>query len=166
MNRFETGMLKLLLAQLSELYYCERQLAGLLDRMAAAAMDRTLTKQLRLHQRETVDHARRLAEAFAELGEQPREVPCRVTKGLVEHGLATMDIMHNDPALDHALVAAAQRIELFETASYSSVLRLARTLGQPTIARVAQEILDEEMAAHAQLERIVHTLDGEPQHTA
>ena len=37
MNAFEKGVTKLLIAQLSELYFCENQLVHALERMAQAA---------------------------------------------------------------------------------------------------------------------------------
>ncbi|MEO7905925.1 MAG: DUF892 family protein, partial [Saprospiraceae bacterium] len=51
------------------------------------------------------------------------------------------------PAMDAAIIAAAQKVEHYEIASYVSMITLARTLDHVKEADILQEILDEEIDA-------------------
>ncbi|HEX2617791.1 MAG TPA: DUF892 family protein, partial [Flavobacteriales bacterium] len=86
MNAFENGIKKLLIAQLSELFFCEGQLIHALEAMAKAAHDPRLKALFQTHKRETEGHVERIAACFAELNETPKAFPCRATQGLVEDG--------------------------------------------------------------------------------
>jgi len=57
-----------------------------------------------------------------------------------------------DPAtIDAALIAAAQRVEHYEIASYGTVRTYARTLGYDDEAELLQQTLDEEGDADKKL---------------
>jgi ferritin-like metal-binding protein YciE len=156
MNPFETGVKKLLLAQLSELFYCESQLVHALDAMARAAHDPALKRLFQEHRKETEGHVQRVIACFAELHETPRAFPCRATQGILEDGSWLIHRLKDDPSLDHALVAAAQRTEMFEAASYNSLIRMAGILGLSKVVEIAQGILDEEIDANGKLETVLH----------
>lgn len=154
MNNFENGMSKLLLAQLADLYFCENQLIGALQKMSDAAHDPKLKKAFRDHRQETIGHVHRLEAAFAEMNEIPKAFPCRGLDGLLDDSKWMMYRLKDDPALDVALIAAAQKVEMFEAASYRSAVRMARQLGNEKLAVLCQGILDEELAADDKLSAI------------
>ena len=151
MNTFEQGMSKLLLAQLADLYFCENQLIGALQRMADAARDPGLKKAFRDHRQDTIGHVHRLEAAFAEMKEIPKAFPCRALDGLLDDGKWMMYQLKDDPALDVALIALAQKVEMFEVASYRSAVCLAKQLGHEKLAVLCQGILEEELAADEKL---------------
>ena len=147
MNPFEQGMNKLLVSQLANLYFCENQLIGALLRMAEAAQDPHLKDALNEHRQQTIGHVHRLEAAFVELKETPRAFPCRALDGLLDDTKWTIQRLKGDPTLDWALTSAAQKVELFEVASYRSAVRLARQLGNEKVAVLCEGILDEELVA-------------------
>lgn len=155
MNSFEKGMTTLLLGQLSELFYCENQLVRALDNMAAAARSLKLKKLFRDHRAETIGHVDTLGAVFKELGETPRAYPCRGLEGLLEDGKWKMNLLKNDPALDTALVMVAQKVELYEVASYRSLIQMAQQLGHDKVAGMCTSILEQETAADEKLSRIL-----------
>lgn len=154
MNSFENGMSKLLLAQLADLYFCENQLVGALQKMADAAKAPELKKAFLDHRQETIGHVHRIETAFAEIRQTPKAFPCRALDGLLDDGKWMMYQLKNDPALDAALITAAQKVEMFEVASYRSAVRLAQQLGHEKLAELCQGILDEELAADEKLATI------------
>lgn len=154
MNHFEQGMNKLLVSQLADLYFCENQLIGALQKMADAATGPQLKKAFNEHRLQTVGHVHRLEAAFAELKETPKAFPCRALDGLLDDSRWMMQRLKGDPTLDMALAAAAQKVEMFEVASYRSAVRLARQLGNEKVAMLCQGILDEELAADETLATI------------
>jgi|GEM_PF-2623963 len=154
MNHFELGMNKLLVSQLAALYFCENQLIGALQRMADAAQNPQLKKAFTEHRLQTEGHVRRLEAAFSELKETPKAFPCRALDGLLDDSKWMMQRLKGDPALDMALIAAAQKVEMFEVASYRSAVRLANQLGNARVAELCQVTLDEELAADDKLSAI------------
>ncbi len=56
--------------------------------------------------------------------------------------------------LDAGLIAAAQRVEHYEIASYGSARAFAVLLGYPNIANVLQQTLDEEKATDEKLTKL------------
>jgi ferritin-like metal-binding protein YciE len=160
MNAFETGMTKLLFGQLSELYFCENQLVRALASMAEAASSPKLKKLFSDHRQQTIEHVRELERAFAELDRTPQAYPCRAIDGLLEDGKWKMHHMKGDPLLDIQLVAAAQKVEHFEIASYRSAIQLAQQIGLDAVAEVFRAILEEEEEADEKLSRILEVREA------
>jgi ferritin-like metal-binding protein YciE len=161
MNAFEKGVTKLLIAQLSELYFCENQLVHALERMAQAASNQELKDLLLGHRQETLGHIDRLESAFYQLNETPRVYPCRVVEGLLEEGTWLMRTMKGEPTLDVALIEAAHKTEMLETASYRSAIRLARQLGHENVAQLCESNMDEELMADEKLTQLSKHFEGE-----
>jgi Mn-containing catalase len=162
MNAFELGMRKLLIAQLSEMYFCENQLLHALDVMAHRVHDPGLKELFISHRLETIEHAHRLEAAFAELKEEPKAFPCRGVDGLLDDGKWVMHKLKYDPALDLAVVAAAQKVEAIEAAGYRAIIRLCEQLGQEKIAELCSSNLEEELEADEKLHARATELNQEP----
>ena len=162
MNAFERGMRKLLVAQLSEIYFCENQLLHALDAMAQRAHDAGLKELFVQHRAETKGHAERLEAAFAELDEVPKAYPCRGMDGLLDDGKWLMHILKHDPSLDLALITAAQKVEAIEAASYRALIRLCEQLGEDRIAELCTANLEEELEADEKLNARAGMLHGAP----
>ena len=65
-------------------------------------------------------------------------------EGIIEEGKELMAKDMSDEAMDAALIAAAQKVEHYEIASYGTVRNWARVAGMPDVAKVLQQTLDEE----------------------
>lgn len=161
MNAFEKGVTKLLIAQLSELYFCENQLVLALERMEQAAHSAELKELFKSHRGETIGHIHRVEAMFGHLGETPRVYPCRIVEGLLEDGTWLMHTMKGEATLDIALVEAAHKTEMIEAASYRSAIRLARQLGHEPIAQLCELNMDEELEADEKLTELAKSFQGE-----
>lgn len=159
MNTFEKGMTRLLTAQLSEMYGCEKQLLPALDSMAKAARDPELRSHFAEHRTQTLQHLERLETAFAELDEKPSTQPCRGMDGLLETGRWLRRSMKEDPAFDHILIAAAQKVEAMEVAGYRSIIRLSEQLGHDEVAELCTTSMMEEQDAEGELDALAFRMN-------
>ena len=114
--------------------------------MAEAANHATLKEAFEKHLVQTQGHVERLRQVFEMIGEQAQPKPCKAMMGLIEEGKETMEEgAEKEPiAADLALIAAAQRVEHYEIASYGTVRCLARQLGEIGAARLLTHTLGEE----------------------
>src|SRR5947208_12682202 len=105
------------LDELADLYDAEKQLLKALPKMAKAAENDQLKAGFEQHLTETEEHVARLEEVFESLGEEAKGKKCKGMKGLIEEGQEKIE----DDAGDAALIAAAQKVEHYEIASYGSL---------------------------------------------
>jgi ferritin-like metal-binding protein YciE len=144
----------LYLEELHDLYDAERQGLKLLPRMMEAASSTGLRNALRDHLEQSENQIRRLETILEGLGEALGRRKCLAMKGLVKE---TEQNLGGDAALmvrDAALIAATQKIEHYEIASYGCVRTYAQVLGHQEAARLLQETLDEEEATDRRLTEI------------
>lgn len=76
---------------------------------------------------------------------------CKATAGIIEQGQKMMSENLSNEVMDAAIIAAAQKIEHFEIASYGSVRTYAKQLGLHDVANLLQQTLDEEHMADGEL---------------
>ena len=137
---------ELLSKEMSDLLDAETQLAGALPKMAQAANHPKLKEAFEKHLVQTQGHVERLRTAFQSLGEEPESESCKAMQGLIEEGEKTIqEASGKEPlAADLALIAAAQKIEHYEIASYGTARGLARQMGLRDCARLLSHTLGEE----------------------
>jgi ferritin-like metal-binding protein YciE len=151
------NMQDLLLDQIKDLYDAEQRLVKALPGMALAASSPELRKALLFHLQETKIQVERLERIFELMGQDAEGQVCPAMKGLIEQGKLLVSGV-DEPALrDAGLVAAANRMEHYEMATYGSARTFARTLGMTDVASLLQETLDEERRADATLTKLAET---------
>jgi ferritin-like metal-binding protein YciE len=142
------------LDELRDAYDAEKQLTKALPKMAKAASSAKLRTAFENHLQETLDHVKRLEEAFANLDEKVRGKHCDGIAGIIEEGKAVMEEDFDDATMDACLIAGGQRAEHYEMAAYGSLVAWARAMGHTEAADLLQENLDEEKAADEKLTAI------------
>ena len=142
-NEFH-GLKDLMINQLEDLYDAESRLTEALPLMAQAATAPNLKSAFEEHFRQTQGHVARLEQVFGQLGCDPKRVTCDAMKGLIKEGQEMIDSKGDNETRDAGLIAAAQKVEHYEMASYGSVRTFAQQLGKTGIARILQQTLDEE----------------------
>ena len=135
---------QLYIEELRDLYSAENQLLKALPKMAKGASSEELTLAFENHLDQTKVHVERLEEIFERLDENPKGKTCHGMKGLVEEGSEILEEDGEESVLDAGIIAAAQKIEHYEIASYGTVRTFAQLLGEDEAAEVLQETLDEE----------------------
>jgi ferritin-like metal-binding protein YciE len=125
--------------------------------MVAAAQSQELKTAISSHLQETQQHVRRLEQAAESLDEELPEKTCPAMEGLIEEASELLEEQKGKPTLDAAIIAAAQKVEHYEIASYGTVRAWAEQMGHDDAAKLLQETLDEESAADEKLSEIAMT---------
>ncbi len=151
----------LLTAELQDLLHAENQLIKALPKMAEAASHPDLQNAFRTHLEQTYHHVDRLTQAMQTLGVPVKGKICHAMKGLIEEGGEHIRQNASPAVKDAGLIAAAQKVEHYEIASYGTVRTFARLLGEDEVARLLQETLDEEGDTDKKLTDIALSLNSE-----
>ena len=146
---------RLYLNQLHELFYAEHQILKALPKMANAASSQALRDGLETHIVQTRGHIERLQHIFEERGEKPRATTRQGIKGLIEDALDLLQHEADPSVLDAGIAVAAQKIEHYEIAIYSSLVAFADMLGYDKSVGVLQATLDEEAEVNELLESLI-----------
>src|SRR3954466_15718039 len=149
---------KLYVEELRDLYSAENQLIKALPKMAKGASSSELKQAFEDHLEQTREHVDRLDEIFGRLDEKPTGKTCKAMKGLVEEGSEIMEEDGEESVLDAGLIAAAQKVEHYEIASYGTVRTWANLLGEEEAADLLQQTLDEEGETDKQLNELAEEI--------
>jgi len=145
---------KLYVHQLKDLYNAENQVLEALPKMAKAASDEELRAAFEKHTEETRGHLGRLEKIFGGLDFEPGGQHCHAAEGLIKEAKELMRANAEEPVLDAALVAAAQRFEHYEMAGYGTARAFAKKLGEHDAVELLTETLDEEAKTDRELTRL------------
>lgn len=149
---------ELFLEQLGDLYNAEKQLTKALPKMIEAAKSEELKSAIESHLKETEQHVTRLEEVAEILDEELDEHTCPAMQGLIEEATEMVQEQKSKSSLDAAIIAASQKVEHYEIASYGAVRTWAEQMGHEDAAKLLQETLDEESAADEKLTDIATSL--------
>ena len=140
--------------ELTDLFDAEQQILRELPGMAARATSTDLRRAFEDHYEQTQVHIERLELLFRQLDERPRLQPSEGMRGIVRDAHRRAAEAERGEALDAALIAAAQRIEHYEIASYGCARSYAAVLRDTEAARILQQTLDEERDSDRRLTQI------------
>ena len=148
----------LLEEELKDIYSAEKQLLKALPKMAKKASSDELRAAFEEHLTVTEGQVTRLEEVFEALGKTAKAKTCKAMQGLIEEATELMEEDADDAVLDAGLIAAAQKVEHYEIASYGTVRTWANLCGQEDAAELLQETLDEETEADQKLTELAENL--------
>jgi ferritin-like metal-binding protein YciE len=142
---------------LKDLYSAEKQLVKALPKIAKAAQSSDLQKAFQEHLRQTEGHVERIDRIFSDLEGSPRGKKCVGMEGLIEEGNELLKEDAEPEVMDAGLIAAAQKVEHYEIASYGTARAWAQRLGYNDAVRLLQQTLEEESTANEKLTRIAES---------
>ena len=151
----------LFLDELADMYDAERRIVKALPKMAKAATCDELKKAILSHLKETEGHVKKLEQVFQSFDEKAKGKTCEATVGLLEEGDEIAADFKGSPAINAALISAAQKVEHYEMASYGCLHEWAGLLGNKEAAGLLLEILDEEKAANESLTELARSSSNE-----
>jgi ferritin-like metal-binding protein YciE len=140
--------------ELKDLYSAEKQLIQALPKMAKAVTSDELRTAIENHLAETEQQVSRLEQIFEQFDESPRGQKCEGMEGLIEEGKTLMKEDADADVMDAGIIAAAQKVEHYEIASYGTVCEYARMMGHTEALELLQQTLEEEKHADELLNQI------------
>lgn len=149
------GLRKLFTDNIKDLYWAENHLVKALPKMAKAASSTALQDAILNHLDETKTHVQRLEQVFELLGKSPQAKKCDAMEGLTMEGEGIIETTDSGtPARNLGIVMASQKVEHYEIASYTGMIKLANKLGLSEVAGILSETLAEEENSDAKLSEI------------
>ena len=147
----------LFLDELADMYDAERRIIKALPKMAKAATCPDLREAILSHLKETEGQVRKLDQVFKSIGVKAKGKTCEATVGLLEEGDELAREFKGSPAINAALISAAQKVEHYEMASYGCLHEWAELLGNKEAAGLLKGILDQERGANESLNELAHS---------
>ena len=164
MNIYKTNMKRLkdlFLDELADMYDAEKRITKALPKMAKAATCTDLKGAILSHLKETEGHVTKLEQVFRSFDLKAKGKTCEATVGLLEEGDEIAAEFKGSPAINAALISAAQKVEHYEMASYGCLHEWAGLLGNEEAAGLLLEILGEEKAANETLTKLARASSNE-----
>ena len=143
----EANLDKLFHDTLRDVYYAERKALQALKKQGRAAKAPQLRQAFEQHREETEGQIQRLQQVFETIGKRAQGKTCAAMDGIVEEGEEVMEEYKDSPALDAAMIGAAQAVEHYEITRYGTLAAWARQLGNAEAERLLRETLAEEEKA-------------------
>ena len=130
---------------LSDTYSAEKQLTRGLAKLARAASDETLSAAFNAHLEETQGQIARIDQIIEQEPKiKIKRMKCVAMEGLIEEANEVIESTEKNEVRDAALIAAAQKVEHYEIASYGTLATLAEQLGYPAAVKLLAQTLEEE----------------------
>ncbi len=144
----------LLEEELKDIYDAEKQLTKALPKLAKKASSPDLKAGFEAHLRQTEDQIERLEQVFEQLEMPAKGKPCKGMKNLIAEGNEMIAEAEDDDTRDAVMIAAAQKVEHYEIASYGTVRTWAQLLGMNEVSALLEESLEEEKETDQKLTTI------------
>jgi len=142
-----TNLQKLFVESLKDIFWAENALLKALPKMASNATDASLKSSIKDHIAVTENQIVRLEKVFEILGEKAEGKKCAAMAGLIEEGNSILEETQPGAVRDAGIIAASQKVEHYEIATYGTLLAFAKTLGENDAAKLLQQTLAEEIEA-------------------
>jgi ferritin-like metal-binding protein YciE len=143
--------------ELRDIYHGEKQLLKALPKMAKAATSENLRAGFEEHLEQTRGQVERLEQVFSSLDMTARGIRCEGMEGLIEEGSSLISEDAEDAVKDAGLIAAAQKVEHYEIASYGTLATWARILGYSEAEQLLRQTLDEEKETDRKLTELAES---------
>jgi ferritin-like metal-binding protein YciE len=150
----ESKLMKFFEDSLKDIYWAEKALTKAIPKMAKKATSDELVTALEDHLAETESQVERVERVFDIIGKKASAKKCEAMNGLIKEAEEIMKETEEGAMRDAGIIAAAQKVEHYEMATYGTLRTFAKTLGLDEAAQVLESILDEEKNADAKLTEV------------
>jgi len=147
-------MRDLMVEELRDIYNAEQQAVRAYPKLMKAISSDTLKQAMESHLEETKEQVERLQKAFEHLDMNARGKACHAMEGLVDEAREIVDMDLAPEVKDAALIAAAQKIEHYEIASYGTAVAYADALGMKEVGDLLRKTLEEEKQTDQKLNKL------------
>ena len=137
----------LFLDSLKDIYWAENALVSALPKMMANATAAPLASAIKDHLMVTKIQITRLDKIFSLIGEKAEGKKCEAMAGLIKEGDEILKETMPGPVRDAGIIAASQKIEHYEIATYGTLCAFAKALGENDATMLLMQTLAEEKEA-------------------
>ncbi len=148
------GLHKFFVDGLKDIYWAEKALTKALPKMVKNATSEELSSALSNHLEETKGQVTRLEEVFNSLGVKAVAKKCDAMEGLIKEAQGIMEETEQGAMRDAGIIAAGQKVEHYEIATYGTLAAYAGLLGLDDVKELLHESLAEEKAADEKLTEV------------
>ncbi|MBP4142018.1 ferritin-like domain-containing protein [Flavobacterium sp. P4023] len=145
------GLRELFVDSLKDIYWAEKALTKALPKMQKNATNENLIAAIEDHLDVTNTQVDRLEQVFKIIGEKAVAKKCDAMDGLIKEGASIMEETEIGAVRDAGIIAASQKIEHYEIATYGTLVAFAKTLGEDQAAELLSVTLAEEKEADVTL---------------
>ncbi len=139
---------------LKDIYWAEKALTKAIPKMAKNATDAGLKKAITDHLAQTQEQVSRLEAVFASIGKKAQAKKCDAMEGLLKEGTGIMEETKPGPVRDSGIIAASQKVEHYEIATYGTLRTFASNMGHTDVEELLQQTLDNEKETDVALTEI------------
>lgn len=143
--------------QVKDIYWAEKALLKALPKMSKNATAEELKTAIDEHIAVTEEQVSRLEQVFEALGKKAQGKKCDGMEGLIKEGESMLEESEEGVVRDAGIIAASQKIEHYEIATYGTLYAWANTLGLAEVAALLEETLNEEKEADVLLTQIAES---------
>lgn len=145
------GLRELFEDSLKDIYWAEKALTKALPKMAKNATSENLIAAIEDHLNVTKEQVSRLEQVFEIIGKKAQAKKCDAMEGLIKEGESIIEETEAGPVRDAGIIAASQKIEHYEIATYGTLCAFAKTLGENEAMELLATTLAEEKEADVTL---------------
>ncbi|TDO97041.1 ferritin-like domain-containing protein [Flavobacterium sp. 245] len=150
-NGAATSLREVFIDSLKDIYWAENALVNALPKMVGNATSPALASAIKEHHAVTQNQVARLEKVFELLGENAEGKKCEAMAGLLKEGDSILEETEPGAVRDAGIIAASQKIEHYEIATYGTLVAFAKTLGENDSAKLLTQTLAEEKEANCLL---------------
>lgn len=143
--------------ELKDIYDAERQITRALPKMIKKASAEELRSAFEEHLHQTELQVKRLEQVFDQLELPARGKKCLGMQYLIKEGEEMIAEAEDEATCDALMIAAAQKIEHYEIASYGTLRVWAALLGHDESAALFEQTLEEEKETDSTLTSIAES---------
>lgn len=142
---------------LKDIYWAEKALVKALPLMMKNATDKKLINAIEKHLAETKVHVERLEDCFKSLGKKAQAKKCDAMQGILDEGKSIIKETKPGAVRDVGIIAAAQKVEHYEIATYGTLAAFAKVLKEKRCLKNFTDTLAEEKKCDQLLSKIADT---------
>lgn len=148
------GLRDLFVDSLKDIYWAEKALTKALPKMAKNATSENLKSAIEKHLEVTKGQIKRIEQVFESIGEKAVAKKCDAMDGLIKESEGIMEETEIGAVRDAGIIAASQKIEHYEIASYGTLRVFAEILDESEAQELLSATLEEEKDADMMLTEI------------
>lgn len=145
---------ELFVDELKDILGAEKLLLKGLKKFSANANSSALKSLFDEHYTQTEGQIERLRQTFESIGLGVRGKKCKAMQGLLEEAEEIIESFEKSTILDAALIAAAQKVEHYEIASYGCLVTYAKLMEHTEAEQLLSATLAEEKETDVRLTEI------------